>query len=146
VITAVASSFEQMQNDERLNVSSGTPWESIAGYSRAVRIGQLVFVSGTTPADTDGRVQGVGNAYAQTKYVLEKIENALKQTGASISDVVRTRMFVIDISLSSEISKAHNEFFHDVRPAATMVQVSALQSKGMLVEIEADAVIRTLSD
>jgi len=125
---------------QRTNISSGTPWEAVAGYSRAVRIGQFIFVAGTVAADSEGKVQGGNDAYLQTKYILEKIETALNQAGASMNDVVRTRMFVTDISLFREISRAHHEYFHDVRPAATMVQVSALQSKEMLVEIEVDAV------
>jgi len=126
---------------QRKNVSSGTPWEERAGYSRAVRLGQFVFVAGTTASDSEGKVHGVGDAYQQTKYVLEKIETALKQAGSGIKDVVRTRMFVTDISQTSEISRAHHEFFHDVRPAATMIQISGLVSKEMLIEIEVDAVI-----
>jgi enamine deaminase RidA (YjgF/YER057c/UK114 family) len=126
---------------QRKNVSSGTPWEERAGYSRAVRLGQFVFVAGTTAADSEGKVHGVGDAYQQTKYVLEKIETALKQAGSGIQDVVRTRMFVTDISLTPEISRAHYEFFHDVRPAATIVQISGLVSKEMLIEIEVDAVV-----
>jgi len=126
---------------ERSNISSGSPWEGRAGYSRAVRLGQFVYVAGTTASDAEGKVHGVGDPYAQTKYVLEKIETALKQAGSGVKDVVRTRMFVTDISQTPEISRAHFEFFHDVRPAATMVQVSGLVSKEMLIEIEADAVI-----
>jgi len=128
---------------ERTNFSSGTPWEAIAGYSRAVRVGQFVYVAGTTAADKEGNVHGIGDAYAQAKYVLNKIENGLKETGATMKDVVRTRMFVTDISLSKEVSRAHNEYFHDVRPAATMVEIKALQTKDMLVEIEVDAVLST---
>ena len=126
---------------QRSNISSGSPWEDRAGYSRAVRLGQFVFVAGTTASDSDGKVHGVGDAYTQTKYILEKIETALKQAGARIEDVVRTRMFVTDISLTPEFSRAHYEFFHNVRPAATMVQVSGLVSKEMLIEIEVDALI-----
>jgi enamine deaminase RidA (YjgF/YER057c/UK114 family) len=126
---------------QRTNISSGTPWEAIAGYSRAVRIGQFVFVAGTTAADSEGKVFGVGDAYEQTKYILNKIETALKQAGASMKDVVRVRMFVTDISLSKEVSRAHHEYFHDVRPAATMVEIKALQTKDMIVEIEVDAVL-----
>jgi enamine deaminase RidA (YjgF/YER057c/UK114 family) len=125
----------------RRNISSGSPYEALAGYSRAVRVGQNVFVAGTTASDTEGKVHGVGDAYLQTKYILEKIEVALKQAGSSMNDVVRTRMFVTDISQSMEVSKAHNEFFHDIRPAATMVQVNALVSKEMLIEVEVDAII-----
>ncbi|MDA4111316.1 MAG: RidA family protein [Thaumarchaeota archaeon] len=126
---------------QRTNISSGTPWESIAGYSRAVRMGQFVFVAGTTAADTEGKVFGAGDAYAQTKYVLNKIENALKQAGATMNDVVRVRMFVTDISLSKEVSRAHYEYFHDIKPAATMIEIKALQAKEMVVEIEVDAIL-----
>lgn len=126
---------------QRTNISSGSPYEALAGYSRAVRVGQFVFVAGTTASDSEGKVHGVGDAYLQTKYVLEKIETALKQAGSGIKDVVRTRMFVTDISFTKEVSRAHNDFFHDIRPAATMVQISALVSKEMLIEIEVDAVI-----
>ena len=101
----------------------------------------MVFVAGTVAADSEGKVQGGNDAYLQTKYILNKIEVALNQAGARMSDVVRTRMFVTDITFFREISRAHNEFFHDVRPVATMVQISALQSKEMLVEIEVDAVL-----
>jgi len=126
---------------QRTNISSGTPWESIAGYSRAVRMGQFVFVAGTTAADTEGKVFGAGDAYAQTKYVLNKIETALKQAGATMNDVVRVRMFVTDISLSKEVSRAHYEYFHDIKPAATMIEIKALQAKEMVVEIEVDAIL-----
>jgi enamine deaminase RidA (YjgF/YER057c/UK114 family) len=126
---------------QRTNISSGTPWEAMAGYSRAVRIGQFVYVAGTTASDTEGKVQGVGDAYAQAKFILNKIETGLKEAGATMKDVVRTRMFVTDISLSKEVSRAHHEYFHDVRPAATMVEIKALQTKDMLVEIEVDAVL-----
>jgi len=126
---------------QRTNISSGSPWESKAGYSRAVRIGQFVFVAGTTASDSEGKVHGIGDAYLQTKYILEKIETSLKQAGSSMKDVVRTRTFLTDISLTENVSKAHHEFFSDVRPAATMVQISGLVSKEMLVEIEVDAVI-----
>lgn len=126
---------------QRTNISSGSPWESVAGYSRAVRVGQLVFVAGTTASDSEGKVHGIGDAYVQTKYILEKIEGSLKQAGSSIKDVVRTRMFVTDVSLIEEVSRAHYEFFHDVKPAATMIQVSSLVSKEMLIEMEVDAVV-----
>jgi len=127
--------------EKRQNISSGTPWEAKAGYSRAVRVGNLVFVAGTAPGDSEGKVIAPGNAYEQTKFVLSKIETALMQAGASMKDVVRTRMYATDISFFSEISRAHNEYFHDVKPAATLVEISALIDKQMVVEIEADAVI-----
>ena len=104
-------------------------------------MGQFVFVAGTTAADSEGKVFGAGDAYAQTKYVLNKIETALKQAGASMRDVVRVRMFVTDISLSKEVSRAHHEYFHDIRPAATMVEIRALQTKDMIIEIEVDAIL-----
>lgn len=122
-------------------VSSGAPWESIVGYSRAVRTGNLVHVAGTTATSADGKVVGVGDAYAQTRHALLTIERALTEAGAGLRHVVRTRMFVTDISLWEEIGRAHGEFFRDVRPAATMVEVSRLIDPAHLVEIEVDAVI-----
>ena len=126
---------------DRLNVSSGTPWELSVGYSRAVRAGQFVFVAGTTAADKEGNVVGVGDAYAQTKYILQKIEDALKNAGANLGDVTRTRIFVTNISEWEKIGKAHGEFFREIKPATTMVEVKSLQKKEMLVEIEVDALI-----
>jgi enamine deaminase RidA (YjgF/YER057c/UK114 family) len=124
----------------RQNVSSGTPWEGVVGYSRAVRIGNQVYVSGTTASDEQGNVHGT-DVYAQTKYVLQKIERALKEAGASMSDVVRTRTFTTDISQWEEFGRAHGEFFRDVRPVSTLVEVSKLIDPAHLVEIEVDAVI-----
>ena len=124
---------------ERKNFSSGAPWESVVGYSRAVRIGNHIWVSGTTATDENGKVVGAGDAEAQTRYVLLKIERALHEAGASLANVVRTRMFVTDISLWEKIGRVHGEFFADVRPAATMVEVSKLIEPGHLVEIEVDA-------
>ena len=124
---------------ERKNISSGAPWESVVGYSRAVRIGNHVWVAGTTATDENGKVVGAGDAGAQTRYVLLKIERALHEAGASLANVVRTRMFVTDISLWEKIGRVHGEFFADVRPAATMVEVSKLIEPGHLVEIEVDA-------
>lgn len=126
---------------KRINISSGAKWEEIVGYSRAVRVGNTIEVAGTTAVDENGRVVGAGNPYEQTRYALAKIERALQSAGASLKDVVRTRMFVTDIQQWEQIGRAHGEFFREIKPAATMVEVKALISPDLLVEIEATAII-----
>jgi enamine deaminase RidA (YjgF/YER057c/UK114 family) len=125
----------------RQRVSSGAPWEPIVGYSRAVRVGNHVHVAGTTATDAQGQVVGAGDPYLQARFILQKIGAALAEAGARLEDVVRTRMFVTDVSRWPDIGRAHGEVFGAIRPVTTMVQVSALIAPEYLVEIEAEAII-----
>jgi len=128
---------------ERINYSSGAKWEGVVGYSRAVKIGNIIEVTGTVAVDEHGLPVGKDNAYAQAKFIIEKIERVLQQAGASLQDVVRTRMFVTDISRWEEYGKAHGEFFKEIKPCTTMVEVSALIAPEYLIEIEATAVLQS---
>ena len=130
---------------ERINISSGAPWEPIAGYCRAVRVGQFIEVAGTTAVDAEGNFFGEGDAGAQTQYVLEKIQHAIEEAGGTMSDVVRTRIYVTDKQDMMEVAKVHGKFFGEILPVSTGVEISALVDDRLLVEIEASAIISSNS-
>lgn len=126
---------------ERINFASGAKWEEIVGYSRAVRMGNIIEVTGTVAVDDNGEVVGKDDAYAQTKFIIQKIEQVLQRAGASLKDVIRTRMFVTDISRWQDYGKAHGEFFHIIRPCTSMIEVKGLIEPAYLIEVEATAVV-----
>ncbi len=126
---------------KRINISSDTKWEEIVGYSRVVKVGNQIFVTGTTAIDDNGNIIGIGDVYKQTKFIISKIEKYLNEAGAKLNDIVRTRMFVVNIEDWKEIGKAHNQFFKNIKPATTMVEVNNLIDSNLLIEIEADAII-----
>ena len=126
---------------DRSNFSSGTPWESIAGYSRAVRIGNIIEVAGTTAVDTEGQVVGAGDISKQTDYIFNKIRNALNDAGSKMSDVIRTRMYLTDINDWETVARMHGDIFSDIKPVSTLVEVSGLIDEELLIEIEVSAVV-----
>ena len=130
---------------QRTNYASGAKWESIVGYSRAVKVGNTIEVTGTAAVDDNGKTVGIGDAYAQAKFAIQKIEKVLKQAGASLKDVVRTRMFVTDISRWEEYGKAHGEFFKDIMPCTSMIEIKGLIDPEYMIEIEATAIMNPLS-
>lgn len=126
---------------DRSNYSSGTPWESIAGYSRAVRVGNIIEVAGTTAVDTEGQVVGAGDISKQTDYIFNKIRNALNDAGSKMSDVIRTRMYLTDINDWETVARVHGDIFSDIKPVSTLVEVSGLIDEELLIEIEVSAVV-----
>ena len=126
---------------DRINYSSGTPWESIAGYSRAVRFGNIIEVAGTTAVDTEGQVVGAGDISKQTDYIFNKIRNSLNDAGSKMSDVIRTRMYLTDINDWETVARVHGDIFSDIKPVSTLVEVSGLIDEELLIEIEVSAVV-----